>query len=175
MLTFFVPFACVGESVNRMEGASFVFNGLPTSTLYTSLDIWDSSRDPMGVGSALPDPMNSSLVKKPWKSHWTAPSPTRDGWSQPAPCSHDLRLQPQVHTCTLTNKTHPTSWFQKGFRGLASVASWPRAYRRERERREGGIGPKILPQGQPTGNAKSFSPVVFESSPTPKRPLLLVR
>lgn len=49
--------------------------------------------------------------KKPWKNHWIAPSPTRDGWSQPAPCSHDLRLQAQVYTFTLTSRTQPTSWF----------------------------------------------------------------
>lgn len=122
----------------------------------------------MGVESALPDPMNSVLRKKPWKNHWIAPSPTRDGWSQPAPCSHDLSLQAQVHACTLTSKTQPTSWFQKGFRGLANVASWPRSYRWREGMKGGGVErPKILTR---PANRKCKEPHfsrVYESSHKP--------
>lgn len=77
--------------------------------------------------------------KKHWRNHWITPSPTGNGWSYPAPHSHDLSLQTQTYTLT---QTKPTSLFQKGFSGLARVASWPRPYR-GREGMEG-MWPKIL-------------------------------
>lgn len=82
MVTFFVPFRLYWR-VRKQDGGGLVvfFNGLPAFTLYmVSLDIWDSSRDPMGDGSTLPHPMNSALgktLKEPLNN--TLPH-TRDGW-----------------------------------------------------------------------------------------------
>lgn len=68
---------------------------------------------------------------------------------QAAPCSHDLCKHKHKHTCTHSQlQSRPTSWFQRGFSGLASVASWPRPYR-WRERGKNGCGAKNTPPGQP--------------------------
>lgn len=67
MLTFFEPF-CLDLRVSKQDGGGLTvfFYGLPTSTFYmVSLDIWDSSGDPMGDGSTLPDPLNSAFGEKP--------------------------------------------------------------------------------------------------------------
>lgn len=63
MLTFFVPFRLYWR-VRKQDGGGLVMFLMGCQLLlYISLDIWDSSRDPMGVGSTLPDLMNSALGK----------------------------------------------------------------------------------------------------------------
>lgn len=130
-----------------MEGRPCcVFNGLPAFQLHIFLDIWDSSRETlwwMGVLSLTR--WTRHWRKKPWRNHWISLPPPHKGWVA-------IALHPVLMTSARKHKhtrahsqtqTKPTSWFQKGFSGLASVASWPRSCRG----REGleGYGAKNAP------------------------------
>lgn len=64
MLTFFMPFSLYWKVSKQDEGCLVVFLlGFQLSLYTCSLDIQDSSSDPMGDGSTLPDLVNSTLGK----------------------------------------------------------------------------------------------------------------
>lgn len=62
MLTFFVPF-CLYWKDGKQDGEDLVvfLMNCQVSPYTWSLDIWDSSRDPLGDGSTLPDLTNLAL------------------------------------------------------------------------------------------------------------------
>lgn len=69
--------------------------------------------------------------EKPWRNNWITPPTPPQGM-----CGHSqhpvLMTSARKHKHTRAHsqtQTEPTSWFQKGFSGLASVASWPRPHR----------------------------------------------
>ena len=120
-----------------------------------SLDIWDSSRDPMGDGSTLPDPMNSCIEGKTLKEPlnntlphrgWVATACTLFSWPQLA------NTNTHVHTHKHKPGPLPDFWRDLVVQPVLLLDLGPT----EGERERGSMGPKILPQGQPTGNATAL-------------------